>query len=135
MSNKAIARRILEEEISKRNFALTAELVHPDFYDHTNPPGMERGHAGHQAIINLFHSAFSNMCWAADDMIEEGDRVAVSTTFTGRHTGEFFGVPASGADVVVKGVHVMRFKDGKLIEHSGANDDLGLMRQIGAIPA
>jgi predicted ester cyclase len=67
-------------------------------------------------------------------MIEEGDRVAVRTTFEATHTGDFFGIPPTGRRVSFTGVHIMRYSDGKLIEHWGSNDDLGLMRQLGVVP-
>ena len=134
-ANKAIFRELLEEEISTKRFDLTERLVHPDFFDHTNPPGMERGIAGHQAIVSLFHGAFSDLSWQVEDMIAEGDRVVARTTTRARHTGEFFGITPTGIAVEFSGVHIGRIKDDKVIEHWGNNDDLGLMRQLGAIPA
>ena len=134
-TNKAIFKELLEVEISGKRFDLTERLVHPDFYDHTNPPGMERGIAGHQAIVSLFHGAFSEMAWTCEDIIAEGDKVVARTTMTAKHTGDFFGIPATGTRVEVSGTHIARIKDGKVIEHWGNNDDLGLMRQLGAVPA
>ena len=134
-SQKATVRRMLEDEISNANFAITAELIHPDFYDHTNPEGLERGIEGHQGIIRIFKGAFPDLHWTIDDLIEEGDKVVARTTVQATHGGDFFGIPATGIKVHFRGVHIMRFTDGKVIEHWGSNDDLGLMRQLGAVPA
>ncbi|MFN0094702.1 MAG: ester cyclase [Dehalococcoidia bacterium] len=133
MSNKPAARRILEDEISNANFAITEELVHPDFYDHTNPPELAKGIAGHQGIIRVFKAAFPDLKWTVDDILEDGDKVVVRTTANATHNGDFFGVPATGRHVCFSGVHIMRFQDGKLIEHWGSNDDLGLFRQLGVV--
>ena len=132
--NKALARRMLEDEISNANFALTEQIIHPDFYDHTNPPGLERGIQGHQAIIRLFKTAFPDMRWEIQDLIAEGDRVVARTVMTATHGGDFFGIPATGRTISSSGVHIMRVLDGKIIEHWGNNDDLGVMRQLGVVP-
>jgi predicted ester cyclase len=52
----------------------------------------------------------------------------------GTHLGDFFGIPPTGRRVTMSGVHVMQIADGKIAEHWGSNDDLGLIRQLGAIP-
>ncbi len=132
--NKALVRRLLEDDISRGNRAVAAEIIAPDFVDHTNPPGMQHGLEGHNAIVDLFRAAFPDQWWQIEDLIAEGDRVVARTTMTGTHRGDFFGLPATGRSVRVSGVHVMRIANGQIAEHWGNNDDLGLMRQLGAIP-
>lgn len=132
--NRDATVRLLEDEISTANFAITESLVHPSFFDHTNPPGMQEGIAGHQAIVRLFTSAFPDGRWKVEDMVAEDDKVVARTTFRGTHTGDFFGIPPTGRSVAFGGVHIMRYEDGKLIEHWGSNDDLSLMRQLGVVP-
>jgi predicted ester cyclase len=131
---KAVFQELIEVEIAGKRFELTEKLVHPDFFDHTNPPGMQRGIDGHRAIVTLFHGAFSEIEWECDDLIAEGDKVVARTTFRGKHSGDFFGIPPTGKRVEMPGVHIGRIKDGKVIEHWGSNDDLGLMRQLGVVP-
>ncbi len=58
VENKALVRRLFEEDISRGNPAVASEIIHSDFFDHTNPPGMQHGLAGHNAIVQLFHAAF-----------------------------------------------------------------------------
>ena len=132
--NKALVRRLMEDDISRGDATVAAEIIHPDFVDHTNPPGMQRGLAGHNAVVALFHAAFPDQWWQIEDVIAEGDRVVVRTTMTGTHRGDFFGIPATGRAVRMTGVHVVRVADGRIAEHWGNNDDLGLLRQLGAIP-
>jgi predicted ester cyclase len=133
--NKALVRRLMVDDISAGNPAVAAEIIHPDFYDHTNPPGMQHGLEGHNAIVALFHAAFSDMQWHIKDMISEGDKVVFRSTMEATHTGDFFGIPPTGTHVNVDGVHILRIADGRVAEHWGNNDDLGLMRQLGVIPA
>jgi steroid delta-isomerase-like uncharacterized protein len=133
-ANKTVARRLLIDDISKGDERVADQIIHPDFYDHTNPPGMQHGLAGHKAIVRLFRAAFPDSDWSIEDLVAEHDRVVARTIFRGTHLGNFFGIPATGKRVEVHGVHIMRIADGKIAEHWGSNDDLGLMRQIGAIP-
>ena len=132
--NKALVRTLMDDDISKGNLAVADAIIAPDFFDHTNPPGMQEGVAGHKAIVTLFRGAFPDLNWTIDDLIAEGDRVVARTTMTGTHLGELFGIPPTGKQVSMYGVHVLRIAGGKIAEHWGSNDDLGLMRQLGAVP-
>ena len=131
---KSLARQLLEDDISRGDEAVAERIIHPDFVDHTNPPGMQHGLAGHKAIVRLFRTAFPDQWWQIEDLIAEGDKIVARTTMTGTHHGDFFGIPPTGRSVTLTGVHIMRVADGRVIEHWGSNDDLGLMRQLGAIP-
>lgn len=133
--NKVLVRRLMEEDISQGDAQVAAAIIHPDFVDHTNPPGMQHGLEGHTAIVQLFRTVFPDLVWHIDDLIAEGDKVVARTTMRGTHLGSFFGVPPSGKTVEMTGVHILRIADGRIIEHWGNNDDLGLMRQLGAVPA
>jgi predicted ester cyclase len=132
--NKVLVRRLMEDDISRGDEATAEAIIHPNFFDHTNPPGMQHGLDGHKAIVRLFRGIFPDLEWRIDDLIAEGDKVVARTTMRGTQRGEFFGIPPAGRAVEMNGVHVMRIADGKIIEHWGSNDDLGLMRQLGAIP-
>ena len=132
--NKALVRLLLEDDISKGNVAVAEQIIAPDFYDHTNPPGMQHGIEGHKAIVALFRAAFPDQWWHIEELIAEGDRVVARTTMRGTHLGDFFGIPATGRPVTLSGVHILRIAGGKIAEHWGNNDDLGLMRQLGVVP-
>jgi steroid delta-isomerase-like uncharacterized protein len=132
--NKALVRRLMEEDISRGDEAVAEVIIHRDFVDHTNPPGMQHGIDGHKAIVRLFRTVFPDLEWRIDDLIAEDDKVVARTTMQGTHQGEFFGIPPTGKRVEMTGVHIMRIADGRIIEHWGSNDDLGLMRQLGAGP-
>jgi predicted ester cyclase len=67
-------------------------------------------------------------------MIAEGDKVVARLYYRATQTGDFFGIPASGKTVQVNGTHVLRIANGKIAEHWGNDDDLGLMRQLGVVP-
>ena len=134
-TNKTLVRRLLVDDLSRGDEAVAGAIIHPEFFDHTNPPGMERGLDGHKAIGRLFRAAFPDLEWRIDDLIAEGDKVVARTMMSGTHLGEFFGIRPTGRRVSMTGVHILRIQDGKIAEHWGSNDDLSLLRQLGAIPA
>ena len=69
------------------------------------------------------------------EMIAEGDKVAYRVTWTGTHTGEFMGIAATGKRVTVTETHVDQIANGKIMRHDGDSDQLGMLQQLGAIPA
>lgn len=84
--------------------------------------------------IIAFEAAFPHYELIADDMVAEGDKVAVRTTFKGVHKGEFFGVAPTGKDVTMPIMLIYRIAGGKIAEHWMNADLLGLMQQLGAAP-
>ncbi len=133
--NKTLVRRLMEDDISQGNEAVADEIIAPDFFDHTNPPGMQHGIVGHKAVVRLFRTSFPNMRWEIEDIQTDGDKVVIRTMMHGTHIGEFFGISPTNKQVCASGIHVLRIANGKIAEHWGNNDDLGMMQQLGVIPA
>jgi predicted ester cyclase len=134
--NRRLARRMIEEVVNGNDEAARMEIVHPEFHDPTNPPGMQHGPDGNRQIVTLFHTSFPDVRWdIVDTMIAEGDTVAMRLVMTGTHRGEFFGIAPTGKSVRVEGIHLLRLREGKVIEHLGVNDDLGFMQQLGVVPS
>lgn len=107
------------------------KYVAADFVDHEASPGVAGGPAGYLSTARYMRSAFSEARWQADDFIAVGDKFAVRVTFSGRHTGDFLGVPPTGNEVNVQHLHFYRIANGQAAEHWGARDELTLLRQIG----
>jgi steroid delta-isomerase-like uncharacterized protein len=133
-SNKILVRRMFEEDLNTDNRAKGTEFFSPDFFDHTNPPGMQHGIEGHNAIVTLFRAAFPDGVWTVEDVFADDDRVCARVVFSATHKGDFFGIPATGKKVSFSGVHILRIANDKIAEHWGNNDDLSLMRQLGVVP-
>ena len=133
-SNKILVRRMFEEDLNTDDRAKGQEFFAADFFDHTNPPGMQHGVEGHNQIVTLFRTAFPDGIWTITDIFGEGDRVCANVIFKATHLGDFFGIPPTGKSVSFTGMHVLRVTNDKLAEHWGNNDDLGLMRQLGVVP-
>ena len=134
-SNKLLMRKFAEFINSASN-QLAEELISPEaiFFVPGRPEPM-RGPAGYLAIIGMMRAGFPDIQWSLDEVIAEGDKVAARFTMRGLHQGEFFGVPPSGKRIEVKAMNFYRIADGKFVEEHGQPDLLGLLQQIGAVPA
>jgi steroid delta-isomerase-like uncharacterized protein len=82
-----------------------------------------------------FTKAFPDLRRNIVDMVAEGDKVAVSVNVTGTYKGEFQGIPATGKQVSFTAMDILTIIDGKIAEEWATADMMGLMQQIGAIPA
>lgn len=130
--NKAMARRLYSELASQGDLSLANELVAKDFVDH-NPPGPDiaPGREGFKQVFTGFFSAFPDMTMTVD----EGDKVVTRATVSGTHLGDYMGMPATGKTFSIGIVDILRFKDGKIAERWGESDTIGMMQQLGVIPA
>ena len=136
--NKALVRRLFDGDLNVNDQAARSraadELIAVEFVDYTNPPGLQHGLESHKQIVTILRSAFPDLSWEYEEPIAEKDKVAICVIMDGTHQGEFFGIPPTGKQVTVSGIHILRIAHGKLVEHWGNNDDLGLMQQIGVVP-
>jgi predicted ester cyclase len=133
--NKAIARRIPLEVFSQGRLDVVDELLAPDFTEHTAlPPGIPAGRAGVKAIASELRKGFPDINYRVDLQIAEGDFVAAYVTVSGTHKGEVFGMPATGKHAEWAESHIVKMLNGKITEHWGVADQLGMLRQLGLAP-
>jgi steroid delta-isomerase-like uncharacterized protein len=133
--NKAIDCRLVEEVLNQGNRTVADELITPDFVDHAALPGMPGDREGFTAAAAAMRTAFPDLRVTVEDQVAEGDRVAHRVTMQGTHQGDLFGFPPTGKRMTIGGISISRFAGGKLVEHWGINDDLGMLQQLGIIPA
>ncbi len=79
--------------------------------------------------------AFPDSQLPVEDQIAEGDKVVTRWTCRATHTGEFQGMPPTGKYTTMTGTTIFRIANGKLVEGWTNADMLGLLQQLGAIPA
>ena len=133
-ANKAAARRVLEEIFPANDQTTLRELMDDSFVNHEAPPGTPPGLGSVTMFMNLLAGAFSDQRWTIDQVIAEGDLVAIHCIHSGRHTGDFFGLPATGRQFAYKQMHMIKMRNGKGVEHWAVRDDAGLMRQLTSTP-
>jgi steroid delta-isomerase-like uncharacterized protein len=108
------------------------ELFAPDFIlRHLDAPELDR--EGFKQFARPFVGGFSERRLAVEDLVTEGDQVVARMTFSGRHTGAFFGVALTDREVRFTGIVWFRISEGKIVEHWGEFDALGLLQQLGVM--
>ena len=131
--NKAAFQRITDV-FSSGNLAAFDEVISPQYVEHNPAPGQAPGPEGLKQMFTTFFTAFPDMSFTIEDMIAEGDKVVGRITARGTHKGEFMGVAPTNKVVTFQEIHICRFSEGKMVEHWGLEDSLGMMQQLGLIP-
>ena len=134
-ANKEVVRRFTEEVFNKGDVAAIDKYITADAVDHNPPPGMTGDREGFKKWLTTFRAAFPDMKATLDQVIAEGDLVVFRNTMTGTQKGEYMGMPASGKPISVEAIDIVRFKDGKMVEHWGQMDAMGMMQQLGGMPS
>ena len=97
---------------------------------------MSQSKEGVRQLFHMYRAAFPDLRMEVEDVLVSGDKAIARVRATGTHRGEFIGMPASGRSFDVQVIDIMRFgDDGVVHEHWGLFDSLGMMQQLGAIPA
>ena len=124
-----------DEMLTQGNLDKLDDYVTDDVVDHEEGmPGQPEGKEGVRFFVNTMREAFSDLKATSEVALESGDLACARVTITGKHTGEFAGVPATDKSVEIESIDIIRIEDGKCAEHWGVTDLMGLMQQIGAIP-
>jgi len=134
-ANKASFRRTYEELFNQGDLSLVEELIAPDFLNHEAPPGSNRGPESMRQLIRMLRTAFPDLHFTIEELVAEGDTVAGRVIMSGTHQGTFQGMPPTGRSLRQAQMHFVRFRDSKAVEHRAVRDDVGLMQQLGVIPA
>ncbi len=134
--NKALSRRIPVEVFEQGRVAVVDEICAPGFIEHgTPPPGIPAGREGIKAMASALRKGFPDIKYKIDHQIAEGDIVASYVTVSGTHKGEIFGMAATGKHATWAEAHFVKVVNGKITEHWGVSDQLGMLRQLGLAPA
>ena len=133
--NKALVRRFYEEVVNQKNTAAIDEFFAPNIVDHTASPGTPGGIEGPKLHLDMYLTAFPGLHLTVEDMIAEGDKVVARVTARGTHLGELRSTPPTDKQMTVTAIDIYRIAGGKFVEYWGIGDDLGLLQQLGVIPA
>jgi steroid delta-isomerase-like uncharacterized protein len=134
--NKAIVRRLYEEVWNKRKIELVSEIISPSHaLQAPNVAGSAVGPEAYKRQTTLFLTGYPDLHWTIEDMIAEDDKVVACWTISGTHRGDFMGVPATNKKVSVDGMTIHHISNGKIMDSYSNWDALGMMQQLGAVPA
>jgi predicted ester cyclase len=118
-----VIRRLHRTLLETRDPTAVDDLFAPGFESHNHPPGFPPGVEGVKAWFAMIRDSFPDVDVRIDQLVADGDAAAVATTIAGTHA-------ATGRRVSVTGIDMIRVEDGRIAEHRGLTDTVGLMRQL-----
>ena len=130
---KELVRRLTDEVFIGGDTGVIDELVAEDFVDNDPVPGLSPDREGLRQLASMV-GAFSDRKMSKDTYYQDGDIVVEDWLMTGRHTGDFLGVPPQGNEVTMRGIELWRVRDDKIIEHWGVVDMITAFSQMGGFP-
>jgi predicted ester cyclase len=133
LTNEAIYRRIIEEGFNQGDLAVVDELVAPGAREHQR--GAKDGIDGTKDTIKHLRSAFPDFRITIDEVAVIGDMVWARQKGGGTNLGSFAGHPPTGIKAFTDVIDVVRIEDGKIVEHWGVPDQLGMLMQLGHMRA
>jgi len=134
-ANTAQLQRLADEVLTRHNLAALDEIFHADYVEDETPPGMGPGREGLRQWLASWIAAFPDVRWTVEEQIADEDMVWSRSIWQGTHQGSFLGIPPTGKNVAVAAWTIDRFTDGKIAESRIIMDTLGMMQQLGVIPA
>lgn len=133
--NKSLYRRMTDKIWNKGDLDAIEDFFAPDVVIHGAPPEWPAGSAGVKATVSMWREALPDFELDLQFVIGEGDKVANYWIISGTHSSELLGIAATGKHIEMFGMSLVRFENGKIAEIWGTSDQLGLMRELGAIPS
>jgi len=140
--NEALVRRLIDEGINdgfkRGDFTLIDEFIAPEYASHNpNYPLSERGRGPEELkkVMAAFAASMPDSHQTIEDVMSSGDKVFVRSTIRGTDSGAPGGPAPSGKAFTMAAMEVFRLADGKFAEHWIITDMLGMLQQIGAMPA
>src|SRR5713101_6031846 len=128
--NKRVLRRLFDEVINGRNFAVIDELFAPDYVNHGPFPAETPDLPSLKRFFAANPKAFPDLRVELKEVIAEGDLVAYRAVVRGTHRGEFAGMKPTGRSVNVVEINISRFREGKMVEHWALLDEASMLRQL-----
>jgi steroid delta-isomerase-like uncharacterized protein len=136
--NIKIAQRSIEA-LNTGDTSKVSEFIHPNYFNHESQASPERAKLrGPEEFIDTvkkLRTAFSDLHYTEQESIASNDLVVLIMMVTGKHTGDFFGIPPKGNIFSYQAAHISRIADDKIVEHKAIRDDLRFMMQLGVIGA
>ena len=122
--NKAVAMRVFNEIFNQGKFEVANEIYAPDFQNHGLHQSVDL--KTDQEAVHAEKKAFPDLRMSVQEMVAEGDKVAVLWTFQGTHTGSGYeGLPPTGTRVEVRGITIWRMVDGRIVEEWSSFSETG----------
>lgn len=124
----------LADAVNRRDLDALDQIFDPDLINHGADPDEPRGAYHFKQVFRNFIAACPDLQVTIEDSITKDDKLVVRWTDTGTHTGApLLGVPATGKQIILTGIEILRIRDGKIVERWAENDMRYLMETLGLI--
>jgi steroid delta-isomerase-like uncharacterized protein len=127
------AQNRIAQAINEGNFDILRRGFTANVKEHDPAPGQKPGPDGFVEFFRAVRAAFPDFKLSADHMVANADNVALAYTMTGTHRGTFQGIVPTGKRIQARGMMIARFEGGKIAERWGSSDELGILKQLGAV--
>jgi steroid delta-isomerase-like uncharacterized protein len=132
IENKNLVRRWFAEVWNKGNAAAIDEMLSSHTVVHGLGPDLH-GAAEFKPFHSAYRNAYPDIAIQIDDLVAEGDMVAVRWSATGTHRGDGLGFRATGRQAQFSGMAFIRVQEGRLVEGWNNFDQLGMLQQLGIV--
>jgi hypothetical protein len=135
MTGTELARRFFEDVCNARRLDVADEILSADhvYHDAQSPP-LGRGPDAMKQTVAIYQDGLQGR-WEVKEIVDAGDRVTVRWTGHGVHDAEIMGIAPTGREVHVDALTMLRIDGDKIAENWTSWDTLGMLQQIGAVPA
>jgi steroid delta-isomerase-like uncharacterized protein len=130
VDDRNVVRHVYESILGAGQLNLVDSLISADYIDHNAPPGAPANRDGFRQTVQMYRTAFPDLSVVVDQILGEGDQIAVRITMRGTHGGSFLGVAPTNRAISFTAIFFVRVRDGKLTERWGFSDMGGLMAQL-----
>ncbi len=132
--DKAFLARSFDALFNEKRVDEADEFYATDYVDHSPLPGQAPGLEGAKQKWRMYMAGIPDLHATVEDIVAEGDRVAVRWTAEGTHRGELLGIPPTGRPARISGISIYRLAEGRIAEQFERWDKLDLMQQLGVLP-
>lgn len=132
--NKAAMQKFYDEVFNKHDAAMFDSITSPDYVEHASDPGTPQTRGGTEVLFKETFTAFPDANEKVILMRADSSYVITHYILTGTNTGRYMGLPPTGKQINVGGVDIVRFVNGKAVEHWGYMEEMKMMTQMGTMP-
>ena len=129
------ALRKLVEACNNRDIKGFEDVYDPDFAYHGTGELAEAGRSAYVQFIGAMFEAFPDLNLTLEDVFSSGEKVAYRLAIKGTHKAELMGIPATNKVVTIRSIGIARVSGGKIVEEWENYDEMGMMQQLGVVPA
>jgi steroid delta-isomerase-like uncharacterized protein len=133
MDNKQLYKQYIKEFLQDGDESAADRYIDTNVVTHDGMPGQAPGLEGVKQTFRSLREAFPDMHVQIEDIVAENDKVVGRFVVSGTNTGTFMGMPATDKAFTYDEIVIVRFKDGKIVEHWAEMDSMGMMQQLGVM--